>query len=43
MFKNILLTGGNTLVEGFDTRISNELRMLNPVRSEINVIKAYDQ
>jgi len=42
MFKYVLLTGGNTQVAGFDTRITNELRMLNAVGTEINVVKAYD-
>lgn len=38
----VLLTGGNTLVKGFDQRIEQELRMLNQVGTKINVVKAYD-
>lgn len=36
------MTGGNTQVAGFDNRITNELRMLSAVGTEINVVKAYD-
>jgi len=38
----VLLTGGNTLVSGFDKRIESELRMLSPVGTPINVVRAYD-
>jgi actin-related protein len=38
----VLLTGGSTLVQGFDSRIKCELRMLNPVGTKINVVKAFD-
>ena len=36
------LTGGNTKVEGFDKRIESELRMMNSVGTNINVVRAYD-
>lgn len=39
----VLITGGNTLVQNFDKRIESELRMLNPIGTHINVVKAYDQ
>jgi actin-related protein len=38
----VLLTGGNTLVKGFDQRIASELRMLNPVGTTINVVRSLD-
>ena len=38
----VLLTGGNTVVRGFDERIKSELTMLNPVGMPINVVKSYD-
>ena len=36
----MLITGGNTLVSNFDSRVRQELRMLNPPESEINVVNS---
>jgi actin-related protein len=36
----VLLTGGNSMVKGFDARIKQELVMLNPSNSKINVVRA---
>ena len=38
----VLLTGGNTVIKGFEERIKSELTMLNPVGMPINVVKSYD-
>ena len=38
----VLLTGGNTLVPNFDTRIKQEFRMLNPPEIPINVVRSQD-
>ena len=38
----ILLTGGNTKINGFDKRIECELKMLNPVGTVINVVRSFD-
>lgn len=38
----ILLTGGNTLVPNFDTRIKTEFRMLNPPEMPINIVRSQD-
>ena len=38
----VLLTGGNTLVPNFDTRIKQEFRMLNPPDLPINVVHSAD-
>jgi actin-related protein len=38
----VLLTGGNTLIKGFDKRIECELRMLNNFGTVINVVNALD-
>ena len=43
LLKYVLLTGGNTKVPGFDKRIKSELRMMNEVSSEINVVRSYDE
>ena len=38
----VLVTGGNTLVNGFDHRIKCELQMLNQTGTQINVVRALD-
>lgn len=38
----VLLSGGNTLTPNFDLRIKQELRMLTPVGTPINVVRALD-
>jgi actin-related protein 5 len=38
----VLLSGGNTLVQGFDARVKQELVMLNPSQTPINVVRAFD-
>ena len=40
--KFVFLTGGNTIVPGFDKRIEAELRMINKVDTPINVVRAFD-
>ncbi|KAK9454515.1 hypothetical protein V1511DRAFT_502200, partial [Dipodascopsis uninucleata] len=40
--KDIFLTGGYSLVKGFDDRLRNELRSLMPVNQELNIRKASD-
>ena len=42
LLSNVLLTGGHTLVPGFDSRIQAELTMINPVGTPISVVRAYD-
>ena len=36
------MTGGNTLVKGFDHRIKRELTILSPVNTKINVVNSVD-
>lgn len=38
----VLLSGGNTLLPNFDLRIKRELTMLNPVGTQINIVRAAD-
>ncbi|KAL6718325.1 Actin-related protein 5 [Lecanora helva] len=42
ILKDIFLTGGNTLFEGFQERLSKELRAVLPVEASIGVRKASD-
>ena len=42
ILNNVLLTGGQTNIPGFDRRIEAELRMINRVGTPINVVKSYD-
>mmetsp|Transcript_20645 Transcript_20645/g.20376 ORF Transcript_20645/g.20376 Transcript_20645/m.20376 type:complete len:261 (-) Transcript_20645:117-899(-) len=38
----VLLTGGNTKIEGMDKRIKAEIQMMRPQGSPLNVVRAYD-
>lgn len=38
----VLLTGGNTKIPFFDSRIRSEIQMLRPQNSYLNIVKAYD-
>ena len=42
MLKNIFLTGGNTMFEGFEQRLTNELRAVLEAGSPLRVKKAQD-
>jgi actin-related protein len=38
--QHVFLTGGNSLIPGFDTRVEKELRMMNSANMTINVVNA---
>jgi actin-related protein 5 len=42
VLKDIFLTGGNTLFQGFEERLRNELRAVLPAEEEIRVRRAKD-
>ena len=42
LLQYVLLTGGNSLIQGFDNRVKAELRMLNHPEMNINVVNSYD-
>lgn len=42
LLSDVFLTGGNTLFQGFDERLHNELRSLLPVEAELKIRRAAD-
>lgn len=38
-FKNIILTGGNTLFPGFRDRVYKDVRMLAPTEFQVSVVQ----
>ena len=43
LFKNIVLSGGTTMTEGFSDRFTNEITNLAPLNYEVNVIAPKDR